>query len=187
MPTALNAGILAGDDSRRDDSSSFDRLFQRYFALLVRQVTRMVGSEHIAEELVQDVFLRIWSGREDLSVRGELGHYLRRAARNRALDWLRREELRREWAELAGYEVDELSAEAQPSPEWDDFTHLRAMMAAALAEMPARRRLVCELRWRAGMGPSAIAARLGLSVKTVEAHLTCGTRELRARRQQVPG
>jgi RNA polymerase sigma-19 factor, ECF subfamily len=182
MSTVVKVDVLARDDARPDDSPEFDRLFRRYFDQLTRQVARMVDCEHIAEELVQDVFLRVWSGREGLAVRGDVGHYLRRAARNRALDWLRREDLRHEWAQSARLEVAQLVAEMQAS-EWDDLAHLSTTMAECLAEMPVRRRLVCELRWRHDLGPSLIAERLGLSVKTVEAHLTCGNKDLRARIQ----
>ena len=159
----------------------FDALFQEYFDPLTRQIARMVDCEHVAQELVQDVFLRMWSGREDLAVRGELGSYLRRAARNRALDWLRRETLHREWERTAAHEYQSLYAEIETADR--GFAELAAGLAQTFAEMPERRRQVCQLRWVDGLGPSAIAARLGLSVKTVEIHLTRGMKDLRARMQ----
>src|SRR6185436_7731556 len=93
---------------RRGDPLAFNAIFERHSEQLTRFVARMVESHHVAAELVQDVFLRLWSGREELDVRGDVCSYLRRAARNRALDWLRREDLHREWERSAAHEIESL-------------------------------------------------------------------------------
>lgn len=163
---------------------SFDLLFQQYFEPLTRQVARIVESEHVAEELVQDVFFRMWSGRDEIDVRGDLVNYLRRAARNRALDWLRHENLHREWEESAALESLIFSQDSHGT-EQDDIALVHQALEDCLTEMSDRRRLICELRWRDGLGPSAIAKRLSVSVKAVEAHLTQGNKDLRARLESV--
>jgi RNA polymerase sigma-70 factor (ECF subfamily) len=177
MSTAHNTVAV-----RRETRSTpeFDALFERYFDPLTRQVARMVECEHVAEELVQDVFLRMWSGRDALDVRGEFSSYLRRAARNRALDWLRHQHLHRQWEQMAAHDG---MASVDSHAEDDDLRRVHEALSECLAQMPARRRVVCELKWRDDLGPSAIAARLGISVKTVEAHITIGAKALRARLQ----
>jgi RNA polymerase sigma-70 factor (ECF subfamily) len=157
-------------------TAAFNLLFEEQFEPLTRFVTRMVRSRHVAAELVQDVFLRLWRGRRELYVRGDIRSYLRRAARNRALDWLRREELHHDWERTAVHEMETIAA---PSDD-DKEGLLHDLLSRALAGMPARRREVCELRWREGLGPIAIAEQLRLSVKTVETHITAGIKELRA-------
>lgn len=169
-------GLLAPVDTRE-----FAALFERYYEPLTRQVARMVECEHIAQELVQDVFLRFWSGRDALAIRGESGTYLRRAARNRALDWLRRETLHREWERASAHEVQSFYADVGTSDR--ESIDLGAALSLTLADMPPRRREVCRLRWLENLGPSAIAARMGLSVKTIEVHLTRGMKDLRSRVQ----
>jgi RNA polymerase sigma-70 factor (ECF subfamily) len=166
---------------------NFDLLFQEYFDPLTRQVARMVECEHVAQELVQDVFLRMWRGRGELEVRGEFGSYLRRAARNRALDWLRHQDLHREWEqrELVALQDGTVVCDATDGRDdigdVDETMRLQAALTECLAAMPERRRLVCDLRWRHELGPAAIAARLGISVKTVENHITQGAKDVRAR------
>lgn len=177
-----DARSFAADDVmrrlRRGDLAVFNVLFDSNYETLVRYVTRMVDSYHVAAELVQDVFLRLWSGRAELDIRGDVRGYLRRMARNRALDWLRRDHLQREWERTAELEVRAWS-ETTPT-DHDRFTLLAEVLAETLAAMPERRRTVCELRWRDGLGPSVIAQRLGLSLKTVETHITRALKDARA-------
>jgi RNA polymerase sigma-70 factor (ECF subfamily) len=160
------------------DETAFSAVFEQYSDSLTHFVTRIVRSPHVAAELVQDLFLRVWSGRAELTIRGDLPGYLRRAARNRALDWLRRDGLQREWERTAAYEMSAWGPE--PALDADQFARMSRVMAATLAAMPERRRAVCELRWREGLGPAAIAQRLGVSLKTVETHITRGLKDLRA-------
>jgi len=55
---------------------------------------------------------------------------------------------------------------------------LSRALAEVLESMPEKRRAVCELRWREGVGPAVIAERLGLSIKTVETHVSAVLRKL---------
>jgi RNA polymerase sigma-70 factor (ECF subfamily) len=162
------------------ESGQFDTLFQQYFKPLTRQVTRIVDCEHVAEELVQDVFLTMWSGRHEIDVRGDVVLYLRRAARNRALDWLRRKQKYDEWEQTAGYEAPRPSADGDEGLHQNE-DHIDARLDELFATMPARRRMVCELRWRDNLRPSEIAKRLGIALKTVETHITIGTKEVKAK------
>ena len=159
-------------------ADSFQLLFENNAEPLTRYVERFVRSPHVAAELVQDVFLRLWSGRADLDIRGDVRGYLQRMARNRALDWLRREQLQRQWERTAEFEV---RAWSEPAPlDHDRFALLSEVLGQLLAAMPDRRRCVCEMRWRDGLGPAVIAERLGLSLKTVETHITRALKDVRA-------
>lgn len=164
---------------RLGDSRPFNLLFERHFEPLTNQVARMVDSRHVAAELVQDVFLRLWRGRSKLEIRVDLQKYLRRAARNGALDWLRREHLHREWERIAAFDGQMESLASQDS-EHEELARRHRLLTDVLSAMPARRRAVCDLRWRQGLAPAAIAERLGVSVKTVETHITRGLKDARA-------
>jgi RNA polymerase sigma-70 factor, ECF subfamily len=187
MTVAMRVGV-GGDDTSTDDllhrlsygdAVAFELLFERHVEPLTRVVARMVDSHHVAAELVQDVFLRVWSGRRELAVRGDFWSYLRRAARNRALDWLRREDLHREWEQSVVRETDAFAPDAHAA-EQDRLAELHDALNKILAAMPERRRVVCELRWRNGLRPAAIGERLGVSLKTVETHITLGLKDVRA-------
>ena len=159
-------------------ADAFQLLFEHNAEPLTHYVERMVRSSHVAAELVQDVFLRLWRGRAELDIRGDVRGYLRRMARNRALDWLRHEQLQREWERTAELEVRAWTESA--AADHDRFALLSQVLGELLAAMPERRRRVGEMRWREGLGPSVIAQRLGLSLKTVETHITRALKDVRA-------
>lgn len=183
----LLAAIRAGDHA------AFATVFARHASHLRAVAYGVVKAREVAAELVHDVYLGIWSARERLDVRGDLRGYLARAARNRALDWVAREARHRRWLESA-HAADPAPASAEDddaghgdSDEADRHHDLRVAMAAALAEMPPRQREVCRLRWQEGLGPTAIGARLGVGVKTVETHVRRGLLALRARMREHEG
>lgn len=160
------------------DARGFSMLFAQHAAPLTRLVTRMVDSPHVAAELVQDVFLGLWSSRSQLDIRTDVTSYLRRAARNRALDWLRREQLHRQWEQLQAVQQPRWSSDVTGS-DGEHLSRMRDALARTLDAMPPRRRAVCELRWREGLGPATIARRLDVSLKTVETHVTRGLKDVR--------
>ncbi len=175
-------GAALIDALRTGDPAAFETLFARHTAQMQRVAYGIVKSRETAAELVHDVYLGLWNARERLVVRGNLVGYLVSAVRNRALDWVARETLHRRWA--ASVHRDDVPHGSGRHDEDEDHERhpgLRAALAAALAEMPARQREVCRLRWQEGVGPTAIADRLGVAVKTVETQLHRGLLMLRAR------
>ncbi|MDA1080681.1 MAG: sigma-70 family RNA polymerase sigma factor [Gemmatimonadetes bacterium] len=179
---ALVAALRAGDPA------AFETLFARHVEQLQRVVFGVVKSRETAAELVHDVYLTLWNTRDRLVVHGDVRGYMVRAARNRALDWVARETLHRRWAESV--HRDDLphgTGENDDNDEHERHPGLRAALAAALADMPARQREVCRLRWQEGIGPSAIAERLGVAVKTVETQIHRGLLLLRARLKAPEG
>lgn len=177
--SAIVQGLRAGDPS------AFERLFAEFDQPLRRCAYRIVHSREVAAELVQDVFLRVWNGRELLDIRGDLSAYLFAATRNRALDWNDREHRHRRWVERALFDSELPDSEADTSAAQLDTERqtqiLHAAIAESLAALPPKRREICRLRWIEGVGPQDIAQRLGLSIKTVEVQITRGRRHLRER------
>jgi RNA polymerase sigma-70 factor, ECF subfamily len=167
---------------RAGDETALGVIFRAFVLPLCIFAHRYVDSRDTAAELVQDVFYRIWRGRENWQVEESLKAYLYRATRNRVLDFLKHQRLERRWAERS---LREHSAEtARPPAAQDEALEARELAAAlerALEELPERRRLVFLLRWRDGLSHREIAGRLGVSVKTVENQLTRAISSLRQR------
>src|SRR3954466_1313033 len=77
---------------RAGDEAAFEALFRALAPGLCALVARYVHSRAVAEELVQDLFLDLWTRRSQLAVEQALTSYLYMAARNRALNHLKRDQ-----------------------------------------------------------------------------------------------
>src|SRR5690606_23253179 len=76
--------LLKGGDSR-----AFDEIYHRYWPMMHRLVTRMLGDEDLANDAVQDVFVSFWERRDTIDAATSLKHYLYAAARNQVLMHIR--------------------------------------------------------------------------------------------------
>jgi RNA polymerase sigma-70 factor (ECF subfamily) len=184
-------GQPAGSASAGGDVSeaSFAAVYTAHYETLCRFARRYVRSSPAAEELVHDVFLRLWMRRARSQPSVLTRDYLYAAVRNAAIDLLRRtrcEHLALDRASRGG-------ATAEASPCCGDFGHevalgggetvealeLAASLQRAIDELPARPREVLLLKWRLGLSNGEVAARLGLALKTVEMHVTRALARLR--------
>ena len=174
-------GTLA-ERVRAGDSEAFSELFLTFGEPLRKFAFRHVRSSDLADDVVQDVFSSVWHARERIDLRIGLRAYLFRATRNRALDILDHEAVRERWASESGLfagHIDAYTDAEIPDDGARDIALLR-IIDATLDRMPARRQLVCRLRWKDGVPLTEIARRLALSAKTIETQITRGRRDLRA-------
>lgn len=145
--------------------------------MLVGFVARYVRSQAVGEEIVQDLFLKLWIGREGLPSVDSPKAYLYRAARNAALNHMRREGLERGWAERSGRDEPAFVA---PAPDVADEEALAAAVRAAIDALPTRCRLIFTMSRDDRLTYAEIAGALGLSVKTVETQMGRALKALRA-------
>jgi len=174
----LLARLRAGRDDDPATSAAFDAIFRRWYAPLVGVADRTLRDAAAAEEIAQDVLLELWRRRATLDTGDEPGPYLIRAVRNRALNRLRHARVAARAAPLLA--VDETSPVAGPAAQAVE-SELAAAINAAVAALPPGCRQVFLLSRADGLRYSDIAARLGISPKTVEAQMGRALRLLRAR------
>lgn len=175
-------GVVAPPDRtvvgrvRSGDAAAFHAMVETHREPLCLYVLGFVRHLALAEELVQDVFLGVWSRRERWTAPGGVRAYLYAAARNRALNHLRHERTARRAAESGELVPDE------GPPHADAATHERELATAvstAVAALPGRCRDVFLLQRRRGLTYAQIARELGVSVKTVETQMSRALRSLR--------
>lgn len=165
---ALVAAVRAGSQA------AFRTLFRAHYAALCRYGYRFVQSRAVAEELVSDVYLRVWTVRERWDVRGSARAYLYTAVRSAALDWLRRERVERRSLDRSMRDIDPsdvglCESDAEARLAWQEVA---AAIQRAVDDLPPRPREVFLLRWQRHRSNAQIAAQLGIAVKTVEMHMT---------------
>ena len=161
---------------RAGDLDAFEALYRGYWERLYAFAFRYLRSKEDAEEIVQEVFLRIWRGRAHWVPAGAVRNYLYLAVRNAARDRLERAAVARRWRARLGEPVT--AAEIQSNLEAADLV---AAVERALAELPVKRAEVCKLRLIDELSYAQIAQRLGICEKTVETQLARGLKFLRDR------
>ena len=112
-----------------NDTTAFEFLYHLFFSGMCQYASQLTGSRHVAEEVVQDVFLKVWNKRKEIfSNDGSIRKYLFRLVHNQCLDLLRKCNTRREsfiqllpseeWARISeSYGFDELLIEQMEAEE----------------------------------------------------------------------
>jgi RNA polymerase sigma-70 factor, ECF subfamily len=169
-PEALTRRIRAGE------TSAFETLFHAHYGELCSFVRAQVGSADVAEEIVQDVLLRVWHNRSRLDPHQSLRQYLYRAARNHALNFLKRRRLETHWQSASNPTTQNAPAADEAVREHE----LSTAIGQAVAALPERCRLIFLMSRDQGLSYTEIADVLGLSVKTVETQMGRALKALRA-------
>jgi RNA polymerase sigma-70 factor (ECF subfamily) len=167
---------------RAGDEAAFRGLFDRYASTANALALRVVRQAHLAEEIVQEVFLAVWRSPEGYDgARGSVRSWLMGMVHHRAVDAVRREEAHRRRADsLAAHTRDETA----PDPADDVVAAIgrpeeRRLVLAALDELPTEQRQVLELMYFDGLTQTQIAERTGLPLGTVKSRTVLGMRRMR--------
>ncbi|HJU89728.1 MAG TPA: RNA polymerase sigma-70 factor [Gemmatimonadaceae bacterium] len=157
------------------DAERFTRLYESRYARLLRFAYRYVRDRAAAEDVVHNAFVRLWDRRGDWSDESAIDGYLYLAVRGEAIDRLRRAKRER---------VLEADGERGAPPAVVDEL-LREELAGAIQRaidgLPPRARQVLRMRWLEQRPNADVARLLGISVKTVEMHVTRALAALRGR------
>lgn len=156
------------------DEREFEVLYDRYHRLVYGIAHRMLGEQAAAEDLVQSVFLKVWSA-PDLFRSGNFGAWIARVTRNRALDVLRSKATRA---------VDEMPADLPVDETVDDVVFARidgARVRDALRSLPDEMRIPIELGFFGGITHEQIAEQLSTPLGTIKTRIRTGLRRLRER------
>lgn len=159
---------------RASDRDAFADLFRSLHAPVLAYAESFVSDG--ADDLVQDVFIRLWENRASIDPQPSIRAYLFTAVRNRALNQMRDTKRRRELRQ-------EMFTSAPPV--WPDreaaTAELRKRVREWIAALPERRREAFELSRFSGLSYNEIASVMDISPRTVETHIRRTLEDLRAR------
>ena len=159
---------------RLRDAAAFEAVYDEFHRLVFGIALRMLGEPAAAEDVVQSVFLTVWT-RPETFREGNLGAWLARVARNRCLDVLRSRASRPE---------GEMPVDVAAEESLDDTIFARLICAdvrTALGDLPADQRVPIEMGFFDGITHEEIARRTGTPLGTIKTRIRTGLRKLRTR------
>lgn len=158
------------DLANQADPQAMDLLFRRHRDYVYRVLLGLTGSRAQAEDLTQEVFLKVATRRQRFFRKAKFTTFLYRVAANLALD--QRRKLDRERP------LDVAAEDRHPLPD-DPTASLNTPLLNALAQLPERQREVIVLRELEGMSNNETAAALGISGGSVKTHRSRALQRLR--------
>lgn len=164
----------------QDDEIAFKELFHQFFASLCVFSARMLGCNYTAEDIVQDVFMKIWRNRKDIEITTSTRNFLITSVRNATLDHLRRCQSKEKYMQQC---ADNLKASSHSTDLVDLYavTELEEMIKSALSKLPENVRESFELNRFEMKTYAEIAEIKQISIKTVESHISKSLKILRVK------
>lgn len=171
----LIAGIAAGD------SEALEALYDRYAAIIYRMALRILKNAEMAEDLVQEVFWRVWRRSASFErERGRVAQWLFGIAHNLCIDELRRLRARPTpvYEDVDHPVIQHLVDEHMDVPGAAWATEQRRLIAEALHELPSAQRQAIELAYFGGMSHQEIATKLDRPLGTIKTRVRLGLQKL---------
>lgn len=157
------------------NSAQFEILFKKLYAPLCRQSFRLVREKSVAEDLVQDVFLKFWNRKESLPENLNIEAYLYQSVRNTCLNYLKTE---KKWANQETEDIFQIS-QNQTTDGRILVNELENALQNGIDEMPEGCRNIFILSRYEDLSYKEIAETLDISIKTVEGQMSKALRILR--------
>ena len=158
---------------RKSDSACFEELFRRYYPMLVSFVTGIIKDRSRAEDIAQSIFMRLWTIRLDFDEIRPVKNWLCVCARNASIDYLRVRRL--VCSDSLASEIgsgEDVEAKVSASDALD-------ILYSSIPALPVQRSRIFKMSREEHLSNEEIAARLGLSVRTVEKHIQLALSDLR--------
>ena len=167
------------------DEAAFTEVFHHYNQRLYPFVLKMIKLDHLAEEIVQDVFLNLWRRRQHLVKVESPQSYIFRMATNRTLDQM--QQVSRDSALI----TDLMNAMDQlrnnEIEEWFDGKVSAELINDAIDNLPPQRKLVYKLVKEEGKSYKEVGDQLNISPKTVHAHIVDAVKSIKEYLKKTPG
>ena len=158
------------------DEAAFLKIYELYWYKIYLIAYRRLGKKEIAEELTQDLFLKLWEKRNTLKPQ-KIDNYLCVAIKNAVIDHIHSALVANRYLDFHKAYGESASRQTQDTVEFDDLSHA---IEKGLTNLPVKTQEVFKLSRLNSWAPDKIAKHLNLSEKTVGYHLTKSLKFMRA-------
>lgn len=158
----------------QDDEHAFRQLFEAYRKPVYSYIVYLIKSEVLADEILQDVFLKIWLSRNDLTEIKSFQAWLYTITRNKILDTLR--------VQAKEILIKQAVPDITPAYEMEDKlreTEYAALLHNAISQLSPKQQQVYQLSRENGLKINEIAVELNISSSTVKTHLMQALRTIK--------
>jgi RNA polymerase sigma-70 factor (ECF subfamily) len=160
---------------KKGDEKAFEKLFHKYYGILSSFATKIINDDVAAEEIVQDLFVKLWEKREQLFIETSLKNYLFRSIKNLCLNFIQHNKTKIRHAQMVLSEVESNLSDDSNYPEVDLFVKIEE----SINSLPEKRREIFRLSRQEGLKYHEIAQKLNISIKTVETQMSLAIKTLR--------
>ena len=160
------------------DEAAFEQMFKTHFKRLHAYAFTILRDEIQAEEMVQQVFFKLWERNENLSLTGSVSSYLYRAVHNESLNYIKHQKVRSNHQLSVAYSMKN---EVEHPAKKIMASELEKKIHSALNELPEQCRTIFQMSRFDELKYREIADKLGISVKTVESQMSKALRLLRVK------
>lgn len=162
---------------KMDDEKAFEQIFHHYYNNLCFYTYRIVQDEIQAEEVVQDLFVKIWEKRRNINIESSVQSYLFRSAKNMALNIIEHNNIKLRHAQTVLSKKNEYESTDEGYTE----VGLAEKVEESIQSLPEKRREIFRMSREEGLKYKEIADKLNISIKTVEAQMGLAMKYLRNR------
>lgn len=164
---------------KEGDMLAFDALYEKYCKRIFAFVVRYVKSETDAEEIVQEVFLKIWENKNKIDVYSSFESYIFTISYNSTISLIRKRVTEKKYIDYlknlqVAEDVFELTDEVY-------YTELNGQIQSLLSELTPRQKEIFLLSREEGLTHDEIAKKLGISSNTVKNHIVTTLNFLRSK------
>jgi RNA polymerase sigma-70 factor (family 1) len=158
------------------NETAFGQCYAEYGRMLMPFLIKLVGSRDSAEEIIQEVFLKVWLHRDRLAAVENPRSWLFKVAANTGRNWLKKKMMIEQHMRT---QRDQTEASADLMAESLDLRSVARLIQETIQSFPPQRKLIYQMSREEGLKPAEIAARLQLSVSTVKNTLLSALKTIR--------
>lgn len=164
---AANSDLACFEKIRSGDSSAFSWLFRKYYEPLYFFATRWIRDTQVAEDIVQDLFVKLWTNRQRLQIESNLKSYLYRAVKNRTLN------IQKQVSKMSHPEdQSSLPNISNSTPEQELIEKEKSTaIHRAIDDLPKKCRQIYLMKRYDNLTYGEIAEILDISINTVKTHM----------------
>lgn len=156
---------------------TFEKIYQRYAKKLIRITANQVNDISVVEDIVQNVFCRLWERRDEVFIEKGIENYLVRAVKLAILDHIRLKTIHSRHHSLI---ANTKTTESNETESLLNAKEIKSLIQRSTAKLPEKCRIVYDMSRDKDMSNKQIAQYLGISEKTVEAHISKAIKHLRS-------